>query len=162
MLSYSNPSLNRLTFMLPISYNCLDKAMVHFGASFHINIFYITVSYDHILEMFFPGFLFWFFLQSLLTYFFCPIQRDVFLKISFLALCIFHLCVCRTSHYSSPENLLFLEQGNKAFAKIWKGKRFRKAKEPISALLLAPDQLIWRVLASLNCKFCNSGFLYPI
>ena len=46
---------------------------------------------------------------------------------------IFHLCVCRTSHYSSPENLLFLEQGNKAFAKIWKGKRFRKAKEPISA-----------------------------
>ena len=60
MLSYPNPSLNRLTFMLLISYNCLDKVMVHFGSSFHINIFYITISYDNILEMFFPGFLFLF------------------------------------------------------------------------------------------------------
>lgn len=100
MLSYSNPSLNRLTFMLPISYNCLDKAMVHFGASFHINIFYITVSYDHILEMFFPGFLFWFFLQSLLTYFFCPIQRDVFLKISFLAVYFSFMCLLFKSMFS--------------------------------------------------------------
>lgn len=41
---------------------------------------------------------------------------------------IFHLCVCRTSHYSSPGSLLFLEQGIEAFANY----RFGKAKEPIS------------------------------